>query len=197
MSDSERDKDNEQAEGTNTPKTRNLSSGKRPSVKNRSLPANLPGFRAQLIFWLTVFSGLTADLWTKAAVFEWLKEQRSISVIDGILQLVTAVNTGAAFGIAAGHRYLLIGVSVAALLVIFAIFLFSRVRQKLFYVAIGLFTAGICGNLYDRIFNNGLVRDFIDVVYWKGKHWPAFNLADSMLCISVGLLIVMNLRRQK
>ena len=34
------------------------------------------------------------------------------------------------------------------------------------------------------------VRDFIDVVYWPGRHWPAFNVADTMLCIAVGLLIV-------
>jgi signal peptidase II len=34
------------------------------------------------------------------------------------------------------------------------------------------------------------VRDFIDVVYWPGKHWPAFNVADSMLCAAVALIII-------
>ncbi|MCX5638272.1 MAG: signal peptidase II, partial [Planctomycetota bacterium] len=33
-------------------------------------------------------------------------------------------------------------------------------------------------------------RDFIDVVYWPGRHWPAFNAADAMLCIGVGLLVI-------
>ena len=64
------------------------------------------------------------------------------------------------------------------------------------HVALGLFTAGICGNLWDRIFNDGRVRDFIDIVYWPGKHWPAFNIADSMLCIGVGLMIISSLTEQ-
>jgi signal peptidase II len=59
----------------------------------------------------------------------------------------------------------------------------------LVHVALGLFAAGVCGNLYDRIFNDGLVRDFIDV-YYRQHHWPAFNVADSMLCIAVGLGII-------
>ena len=101
-----------------------------------------------------------------------------------------AVNDGAAFGIASGQRYLLVAVSVIALIVILTVFLFSGSERKLVHIALGLFAAGICGNLYDRIFNNGLVRDFIDVVYWPGRHWPAFNIADSMLCIGVGLLII-------
>ena len=65
------------------------------------------------------------------------------------------------------------------------------------HAALGLFAAGICGNLYDRIFNNGLVRDFIDVVYWSGRHWPAFNFADSMLCIGVGVVIISGLFTEK
>jgi signal peptidase II len=111
--------------------------------------------------------------------------------------LVVAENAGAAFGIAAGQRYLLVGVSVVALIIILAIFLLSGTERKLVHVALGLFTAGVCGNLWDRIFNNGLVRDFIDVVYWPGRHWPAFNVADSMLCIAVGLLIISTFSTKK
>jgi signal peptidase II len=80
---------------------------------------------------------------------------------------------------------------------VFAIFLFGGCKQRLMTVALGLFTAGVLGNLYDRIFNDGLVRDFIDVVYWPGRHWPAFNVADSMLCIAVAILIISMLITQK
>ncbi len=79
---------------------------------------------------------------------------------------------------------------MAALVVIFAIFLFSGSQGKLVHIALGLFAAGVCGNLWDRVFNDGRVRDFIDVVYWPGRHWPAFNVADTMLCIGVGLLVI-------
>lgn len=152
----------------------------------------LPGLRAQLIFWPLVAAGLVLDLWSKKAVFDYLQQRQSnsISIIDGFLQLVARVNAGAAFGIAAGQTHLLIAVSAVALVVILAIFLFSGANQRLVHVALGLFAAGVCGNLYDRIFHNGLVRDFIDIVYWPGRHWPAFNIADSMLCVGVGLLII-------
>lgn len=155
----------------------------------------LPNLRAQLIFWSLLAVGLALDLWTKKIVFAYVKREPgdNIPVIDGFLRLVARGNTGAAFGIAAGQTHLLIVISAVALVVIFAIFFFGGARQRLVHVALGLFAAGVCGNLYDRIFHNGFVRDFIDVVYWPGKHWPAFNVADSMLCVGVTLLIISNL----
>jgi signal peptidase II len=152
----------------------------------------LPDLRAQLIFWPLMAAGFALDLWSKEAVFNYFQQRQSdsISIIDGFLQLVARLNRGAAFGIAAGQTQLLIAVSTVALIVIFAVFLFGGTRQRLVHIALGLFAAGVCGNLYDRIFNNGLVRDFIDVVYWPGRHWPAFNIADSMLCLAVGLLFI-------
>ena len=154
------------------------------------LPLALPDSKAHLTFWSLLVVGLALDLWTKRVVFDWLEHRGSVSIINGFLQFVRVLNNGAAFGIMAGKPYLLATVSVVALIVIFAVFLFSRSRQRLVHVALGLFAAGVCGNLYDRIFNGGLVRDFIDVVYWPGKHWPAFNVADSLLCIGVGLLFI-------
>ena len=159
-------------------------------------PFALPDLAAQLIFWPLMAAGLTLDLWSKRAVFNWLRPGESVSVIDGFLQLVRAENPGAAFGIAAGQYHLLVAVSVIALVVIFAVFLFSGTRRKLVHIALALFAAGVCGNLYDRIFNNGLVRDFIDV-YYRQYHWPAFNVADSMLCVGVGLMIISSFRAPK
>ena len=151
----------------------------------------VPPLSTQLIFWPIVISGCILDLWSKSAVFAWLEQKPfcKVSVIDGFLQLVRAVNAGAAFGIASGQRYLLVAVSLLALLIILSIIFFSRIEHKLIYIALGLFMAGVCGNLYDRIFHGGLIRDFIDVYYGR-YHWPAFNVADSMLCIGVGLMII-------
>jgi signal peptidase II len=153
-----------------------------------------PDYKAHLIFWLIFISGLFLDLYSKKIIFQRLSNDSSFDIIDGILRFVTAENTGAAFGIAAGKRFLLVGTSVIALVGVIAVFIFGHIRQRLVQVALGLFAAGVTGNLYDRIFNDGRVRDFIDVVYWPGVHWPAFNIADSMLCISVGLLIISSLR---
>jgi len=167
----------------------------RPSLSRAFLkhrPLVLPGWSAHFTFWPLIAVGLALDLWTKRAVFDWLQQEQSngISIIDGFLQFVRAKNAGAAFGIATGQTQLLAAVSVVALVVIFVVFLLSGTEQKLVHIALGLFAAGVCGNLHDRIFYDGFVRDFIDIVYWPGKHWPAFNIADSMLCIAVGLLII-------
>jgi signal peptidase II len=152
-----------------------------------------PSLKAHLIFWpLTVF-GLVLDLWTKKAVFDFLELQphNRYPIIDGVLQFVRALNDGAAFGLFSGRPYFLGAISIIALLVIIAIFLFSGSERRVVHIALGLFAAGVCGNLYDRLFyTDGAVRDFIDVVYWPGKHWPAFNVADSLLCIGVGLMVI-------
>lgn len=155
----------------------------------------LPGRREHITFWSIAVFGIALDLWSKSAIFDWLDRQpdQQFPIIDGFLHLVMALNDGAAFGSFPGQRHLLIAVSVLALIVILGVFLFSRTRQKLIDISLGLFAAGVGGNLYDRIFNDGLVRDFIDVVYWPGRHWPAFNVADTMLCIAVGLLILSSL----
>ena len=152
----------------------------------------LPGLKAHIVFWSITAAGIALDLWSKSAVFGWLQQQPHyrFSIIDGFLHFERALNPGAAFGIASGQRCFLVTISVIALIAGFVIFLSSGNERKLFYVGLGFFAAGICGNLYDRIFNDGFVRDFIDVVYWPGRHWPAFNVGDSMLCVGVGLMII-------
>ena len=167
----------------------------RSFLKHKSIV--LPDLKAQIIFWSLIIVGLVLDLWSKQVVFKFLDQRGTYPVIEGFLQLVRALNDGAAWGLFPGKSYFLTSVSVIALLVIFAVFFFGQSRQRLVCIALGLFAAGICGNLYDRIFNDGLVRDFIDVVYWPGRHWPAFNVADSLLCIGVGLLLISTFPTEK
>jgi len=180
-----------QEEKSARPNSNNDFSNRRVSI--------MPGWKAHLTFWTIAVIGLSLDLWTKSAIFNWLEQKpgNSFSIIDGFLQLVRTFNPGAAFGIAAGRFYLLVVVSSIALVVILVVFFLSGSQQKLVHIALAFFTAGICGNLYDRIFNDGFVRDFIDVVYWPGRHWPAFNIADSLLCIGVGLLMILSFRSPK
>jgi signal peptidase II len=153
-----------------------------------------PDAKAHRIFWSIVIIGVGADLWSKWGVFKWLEgvPGEEYSVIDGLFTLVKRLNSGAAFSIAEGQTGVLVAVSVIALVVVFGIFVFGRVHQRIVQVALALFAAGIAGNLYDRAFNEGLVRDFLDF-YWRGHHWPAFNVADSMLCTAVGLLLLTNI----
>ncbi len=155
----------------------------------KQIPLLLPDTKAHLIFWPLLVGGLALDLWTKKAVFDWLESYERYSVMDGFLQFVPALNNGAAFGWFAGRMHFLAAVSIAAVIAIFAVFLFSGSRQRFVHIALGLLGAGVCGNLYDRIFNGGAVRDFIDV-YYRNFHWHTFNIADSLLCLGVGALIL-------
>ena len=162
----------------------------------KQIAISLPDIKTHLIFWSLMAGGLALDLWTKKAIFDWLKPMETYPIIDGFLRLIIAENNGAAFNLFAGKPYFLAVVSFVAMGGIFAVFLLSGGMHKLVHIALGLFAAGICGNLYDRLFNGGSVRDFIDV-YRGNYHWPTFNVADSLLCIGVGLLIISSLFTEK
>ncbi len=144
-----------------------------------------------LLFWLLVIAGTTADLWTKSTIHEWLSTlpNKEYSIVDGFAKLVIRLNRGGICSILKDYPLVLILISIAALFAVVGLFLLGKIHSRLMTVALACFTAGILGNLYDRAFNDGFVRDFIDV-YWQGHHWPTFNIADSLLCIAVGLIII-------
>jgi len=114
-------------------------------------------------------------------------------IIRGFLNFVHAENNGAAFGICAGQPIFLALASIVAMVFVLVYFYLCHTRATLIDVALGILAAGICGNLYDRLFNAGVVRDFIDAyitVAGKPRNWHTFNVADALLCIGVGLLII-------
>ena len=163
------------------------------AFNDRPESRSFPSLKAHLLYWPIAVIGIALDLWSKHAVFNWLytKPDREFSVIDGFFNLVIRLNDGAAFSIAAGQRTILVTISFVAMVAVLGIFLFGTIRRKITLIALSMFTAGVIGNLYDRMFNDGLVRDFLDF-YYGNWHWPAFNVADSMLCIGVGLLFIAN-----
>jgi signal peptidase II len=154
----------------------------------------LPDFKGHLLFWPIAIAGAAFDLWSKKAVFDWLPTVigEKYVIIDGFFQLILRENSGAAFSILQGQKPFLVGILIVAFFVLTGIFLLGGIHRRMTQIAMGCMLAGIVGNFYDRAFNNGLVRDFLDV-YVKDHHWPTFNVADSMLCIGVGLLIIANL----
>ena len=75
---------------------------------------------------------------------------------------------------------------------ILAVFYLLKVRAAWWvHVAFGLVLAGACGNVYDNIFSpGGRVRDWIQVILPGGQAFPTFNVADSMITVGAGLLLV-------
>ena len=178
-------------------------SGSTPSASNDAGPVSRqwPDLPGHLIFWLLAAMGVAADLWTKSAVHDWLRtlpDQR-YTVVQDYVWLVIRFNRGAAFSMFQGRTGLLLAVSGLALLVVLGLFLFTSARQRLLQIALGLLTAGILGNLYDRLslhhpeIHERGVRDWIEVVIPVINYrWPAFNVADSLLCIAVGLIVLLS-----
>ncbi|MDB5838692.1 MAG: lspA [Herminiimonas sp.] len=138
---------------------------------------------------------LLLDQLTKITITQMLSYGQSIRVTS-FFNLVLAYNKGAAFSFLADEggwqRYLFTGIAIAA--VIFILFLLKRhAGQRLFCWALALILGGAVGNLIDRIMY-GHVIDFLDF-YVNNWHWPAFNVADSAICVGAAMFIVDELRR--
>ncbi len=129
--------------------------------------------------------------------------QPGVVVLPGLLHFQLTTNTGAVFGLGAGNRGLLVGVSVLATGVVGWLFWFSPGGWRGWWqhVALGLVLAGAIGNLYDRVVY-GAVRDMLHmlpgVVLPFGLSWPnglrevwpwVFNGADVSLLVGVGVLV--------
>jgi signal peptidase II len=112
-------------------------------------------------------------------------------VIDGLFNLVYVRNPGAAWGILGGQGIILILISVVVL-VLLVIYRRSFLEEQFTHrILLGLMIGGIAGNLVDRI-RFGWVTDFLDF-HIGAHHWPSFNVADSAICIAVGLYVITNL----
>ena len=140
--------------------------------------------------WLTVLV-LVIDLTSKVYFDNALQMYQQIVVIPDLFSWTLAYNTGAAFSFLADsggwQRWLfaLIAVVVSAVLVVWL----KRLGRNDTWLAIALalVLGGALGNLYDRI-ALGHVIDFI-LVHWQNRHYfPAFNFADSAICVGAVML---------
>lgn len=151
-----------------------------------------------LIFVVVVGLGLICDQVSKLYIDGSMPLYGSIPVIDNFFSITYLRNPGAAFGLFAksGFRIpLLIGVSLVALVAILVAVYRLPGNDKGKVIALSCIFVGACGNLIDRI-RLGEVIDFLDV-YWKNHHWPAFNIADSAICLGVFLYVVFNLKEER
>lgn len=134
------------------------------------------------------------DQLTKWMVIDRFGWGESVSIFEGIFNLTYVRNTGAAFGILAQSHPsfrvpFFLAVPVLALIVILFIYKKLTESQKIMIWALSLVVGGAIGNLIDRA-RLGYVVDFLDF-HWKYQyHFPAFNVADSAICVGVGLLIL-------
>ncbi len=140
-----------------------------------------------------------ADQLSKLAVLRLLGPWDEREVIEGFFKLVHWGNTGAAWSLFTGNNGLLAVISLLALAVLWLTRERFTLQTLTGQVALGLVLGGILGNLTDRL-RVGHVIDFLRFYLERRGDgaevgFPAFNLADSAICLGVGLLILQSFRR--
>jgi signal peptidase II len=135
---------------------------------------------------------IVADQISKKLILDSFQPGEIRPVIDGLFNLTLTFNKGAAFGLwsglSSGMREAVLGLTILLALGVVA-FLMTRSYYQSFIAQAALagILGGAVGNVIDR-FRFGAVVDFLDW-YVGTAHWPAFNIADSAICVGVALLL--------
>ena len=147
----------------------------------------------KLAIFLPIFlGGLLLDQLTKGWVLHSLTLGAQVPVVNGFFNLVHVHNRGAAFGLLAGLSPTfapLFFIGTTSLVLAVVGYLLWRLPPSHTRSALGysLIIAGAAGNLLDRL-RLGVVVDFLDF-YLGTYHWPAFNVADTLVCLGAGVLV--------
>jgi signal peptidase II len=166
--------------------------------------------KRRLVFLSIAFGGCALDLATKRWMFDSLgmphiPPNKIWWIWDRVFGFQTSLNEGGLFGFGQGWAPLFAGLSIAAVVGIFIwLFFLGAAKNWILVVALGCVTAGIFGNLYDRLGFPGLIWDGLDIRHAAGESvhavrdfvlimfgrwtWPNFNLADSFLVCGAILL---------
>lgn len=133
---------------------------------------------------------IVADQISKALVFGYLAEKHAAVHVTDFFNLVGAWNTGVSFSMfdnLGGYGvYVLSGFSLVVVCIL--VYWLIRENSRLMQLALGFVIGGALGNVIDRL-RVGAVFDFLDV-HINEHHWPAFNVADSFICVGAILIIV-------
>jgi len=140
---------------------------------------------------------LGLDQATKAQVRHLLPLHDSVTVVPGFVQLTHVTNRGALFGMLHDlpdpwRSALFTLVPLLAIVLIVGFQARTPSGARLAHAGLALILGGAAGNLADRL-RFGQVTDFVDV-FVGAHHWPAFNVADSSICVGVALLVLDLLR---
>lgn len=150
------------------------------------------------VFIITAAVSLVIDQLSKFYIDSAFRLYESVPVIDSFFSITYVRNPGAAFGILADNAIRIpFFISISLLASIGILWYLRRVsaRARWQHFALGLIFSGAVGNLIDRA-RLGEVIDFLDV-YWRQHHWPAFNVADSAICVGVAILFLCSWREER
>jgi signal peptidase II len=144
--------------------------------------------RLRLVFVAIAVTGVVLDVVTKVIAVDRLEPLVPVRLLGGLLTLRLIRNPGAAFS--SGENFTLVfAIAAAAVLVFVLVRLAPRIGHPGWAVALGLLSAGVAGNLVDRLFRApGVLRGHV-VDFLQLPHWPIFNVAD--MCITSAAVLIM------
>lgn len=150
-----------------------------------------------MVLYFTGALVLLFDLLTKHIAVERLSRipGSRVAVIPGFFDFYLQHNTGGAFSMGEKHPMVITALSVAAMILIF---LWSRkISRRIVsaHIAFGLILGGATGNLIDRLRLHHVI-DFLQV-YYRDWYYPTFNLADSAICIGIGIFVILTVFTKK
>ncbi|KAB2919867.1 MAG: signal peptidase II [Hyphomicrobiaceae bacterium] len=134
-------------------------------------------------------AALALDFVTKWLILSVVMVPPRMVEIAPFLNLTLGFNTGVSFGMFRefflDRPLVLAGIKmvIVAGLLVWAV----RTPKPSETIGLGLIAGGALGNIVDRV-GQGAVTDFLDF-HVGGWHWPAFNMADTMISMGVALLI--------
>lgn len=142
---------------------------------------------------------LVADLLSKHFVFLFYPKGSTKVVIEGVLTFHTTMNSGASLGIFSGKTGLLIGITIASMVILLGIIVLLHIKKlhsqptgRFLLCSLLMILSGGIANLYDRILF-GSVRDFIQYTFLEtifGSSFFTCNVADIWVCVGVVLIII-------
>jgi signal peptidase II len=153
-------------------------------------------FLKRKAFWILTIAILVLDLVSKELVIDFVREHspgQIYSVQGDWFGLVDVQNKGGPWGMGSEHSEVLKIIRLVALLVIIYILYSTPYRYRIQALSLGLVMGGALGNIWDS-WTIGHVRDFLffDLGFPPANPWPAFNVADSAICVGViGLALAM------
>ena len=156
--------------------------------------------RRFLVVFAVVANLVLLDAVVKELAVGYLKGAASVVVVPGVFDLAYVENRGCAWGLLQGRVWPLAVFGLLAL-----VFLVWK-RRTVFrpstllspkgaVVAECFLYAGILGNVIDRLFR-GYVVDMFDF-HWGVRHFPCFNVADTLICVAVGLLLLASFGKER
>lgn len=134
------------------------------------------------VWWIII------DQIIKTIVTMKMKLEEAINIIPNFFRLYYIKNTGAAFSIFAGKKYLLIIVGIIVFFCLVHYIKKNRITKRLEIISLGIMMGGIVGNLVDRLLY-GAVIDYLSFIIF-GYSFAVFNFADIGIVIGIVMLVI-------